>query len=131
MDKQQVRHIRDLVNQELVELGKRLNVKFEVGGASYDPNGAATFKLKVGVINAEGETYTVEKADFERYARTYGLQPSDLGREFQMGGHWYKIVGASRKARSYPILGQKIGTTQVFKFRPSDILRHLNEPARS
>lgn len=131
MDKQRVRQIRDLINRELAALGERLNVKFEAVGARYTSD-CARFNLEVGEIDAEGKTHSVERADFERYARRYGLLATDLDKEFEIGGHWYKIVGAAPKSRKYPILGQKIGTDRVYKFQPYQVKTALEQqPVRN
>lgn len=128
MDRAQVRRIRDLAEGALSELGESENLQFKLGRASYDPNGCATFQLQVSEI-IDGEAYTVEKADFERYAPRYGLKASDFGKEFEVGGHWYEIVGAKPKNRTYPILGRKIGSEQIYKFRAQQVKISLDRQA--
>jgi hypothetical protein len=63
----------------------------------------------------------VERAaeEFRRKARVLGLEPSDLGKKFTdigICGMTYKIIGARKHARKYPILAQNLRTGRMHKF---------------
>ena len=113
---------------DISAIEQKFGVKTRWGNYSYNPDdGTATFKLDVGSI-VDGKMKTQEAADFERYASLHGLQPTDLGRVFILGKHQYEITGLKPRSRKFPILGRKIGTQTVFKFRPITVKNFITPP---
>lgn len=45
-----------------------------------------------------------EKAEFEKYAFMFNLEPSDHGAKFVANGETFKLVGFDMKRRKFPIL---------------------------
>lgn len=78
----------------------------------------ATFKLKLQVVNDEGESES-ERRDFDTLARSYGLLPEDLGTEFRFRGKLYRLTGINPRARKYPIKGDRVSDKKKFKFPKS------------
>ena len=50
---------------------------------------------------------SAEQVEFEKYAKLFGLEPSDYGKTFATGGATYTIVGLAMRSRKYPILAKR------------------------
>jgi hypothetical protein len=44
-----------------------------------------------------------EKAEFDRYAHLFGLEPTDFGAKFSANGKTYTVIGLDLKRRKFPI----------------------------
>lgn len=96
----------------LAAVAEKYGVQIDVGGISIEMDvissttDIATMKVQISAIAADGTAKTKEATDFERNAVRYGLQPSDLGREFPCEGVDWVIVGAKPRSTKYPLLVQ-------------------------
>jgi len=73
---------------------------------SYDET---TLKLtvKIETVGLSGDSK--EEADFKRYAKSFGLDPSWLGRSFNHAGAQYTITGLAPNRTKYPVSAMKGG----------------------
>ena len=102
-------------NAALKALGEELGLTITVkGGGQYSES---TFQTKVefALPSAGGELMTTEATAFRLNARSYGLQPDDLFREFNYAGRQVKIVGLKTRAHKMPIIYVEIRTGKRFK----------------
>lgn len=104
-------------------LEAELGVTFSLGNGTY---GSATgsVTLRMAVADSSGAAQSVPEAEFKRYATIYDLQPDDLGREFEVRGTVYTLIGAQPSARKYPLLGKRRDGT-VFKFTAATVKASL------
>lgn len=105
------------------------------GNARYD-DGGFTLQIKVARV-VDGVAQTPERQDFERYAKSYQLEPGDLDAEFTDGptGERYQITGAKPRARKYPILVTRLSDGARYKFPARRVVQGLgrewdNDPFR-
>lgn len=103
MDREKIRMLRTLIDQNLKELGERENVVFNAGNCTYR-DGEATFKLNVREINEYGEVFDKQKEDFKKWAHVYGLEADDMSKTFELNGEYAKIIGLNGRAHKYPII---------------------------
>lgn len=75
-------------------------------------------RIEYKEIGAAGRLET----DFVRYAKIYGLDEKDLGREFVHQGTRYRVEGAAPKNKKYPIIGSRVEDGRRYKF-PADAVR--------
>lgn len=73
---------------------------------------------------------TKEAEDFKRFAALEGLQPSDLGRRFVIGGNTYEICGYKPRCYKNPIIAKDVRTNRTFKFPTNTVRFHLGLPIR-
>jgi hypothetical protein len=128
MDRTKAKAITESMRQALKQVAEQHGISIVVGGCSFSTN-----NVKVSVTAAEktsdGIALTREAETFKMDAERYGLTPDDLGREFSgYQGRMFKIVGSSRKSKSYPIIVEdsdgkryKFATSQVISFLSKQI----------
>lgn len=95
------------------ELG--LGVKQEGRWMYYRDGSTLQVKLQF-IVGGEAGIEDKERATFDLYARSYGLEAQDFGAEITSQGKRYKLVGFNTKARKYPFLMQEIATGQKIRF---------------
>lgn len=122
-----------IIREELKVLLEKYNSENEhgltlsLGDATYNEH-SVTFKT-TATIALEGIPQVIEPtpeaASFLREAKLYGLQPSDLGREFVADKTTYRIVGLKPRNRSLPIIAEDVQSKRQYKFSLKDIQRVL------
>lgn len=110
--------IRDELNKVLPDIGKKLGISLKMGNGSYT-HSTATLKVEAAVLTPDGEAQTKEAIAFKQFATSYGLKPTDLGREFSTMTGTYKIVGLATRSWKMPILATQNG--KMYKF-PADVV---------
>ncbi|MCZ4337642.1 hypothetical protein [Shewanella colwelliana] len=122
-----------IIRKELKVLLEKYNSENEhgltlsLGDATYNEH-SVTFKTTATIALEgipQGIEPTPEAASFLQDAKFYGLQPSDLGREFVEGKNTYRIVGLKPKNRSLPIIAVDLQSERQYKFAAKDIQRVL------
>ena len=89
------------IGKALQVVGREFGVDIRVGSCTFRPQNA-TFKVEVATM-VDGEVQSKEIEDFRLYAREYGLNPDDLGRELIGGrGEILNIIGLLPRRRKIP-----------------------------
>ena len=113
--------LRAALENVLTDLGRKLDMKIVVGNSIRFTDAEITVKLVASLPSATtGEIESVEARAFKANAYRYGLQPTDLGREFTHAGDTFTITGAKPKAGKFPILATR-RDGKVYKF-PADLI---------
>lgn len=121
-DRQTVKDTRDRLQTALDAVAADLGCQIKVGRASFARDGAnCSFKIECAVVGDDGQVKTKEASDFTHCAVQYGLEASDLGREFTSNGNTFTVIGCKPKSYKFPILGRR-DDGKVFKF-PAVIVR--------
>ncbi|RUP37977.1 MAG: hypothetical protein EKK63_13810 [Acinetobacter sp.] len=113
-DKINLRALRPELERALSDVCAKHGITATIGSGSFTDL-ECKFKL---ILNLEGSgevKSTAKQADFERYAALYGLEPTDLGKTFIVGGNSYTITGLSPNRPKFPIDGIRYDGRQ-FKF---------------
>ena len=115
-NKQNLKMLRNEMTEALKEFSDDNDISIEVGNASFR-GGNATFKVHLCCKTEDGEILNKDAEEFKRTAKLfYGLEPSDLGKEFTGNtGEKYTLIGSSRRSRKFPILGKR-SDGKIFKF---------------
>ena len=120
IDRVRVRALRAALKAKLAELGKELELAVDVvGGASFTASNVV-FKVEMAEIRADGEAMTREAEEFTRTCARWGMSPDDLGRTFRHNGEAFELIGASARARKFPLLAKR-HDGQRFKFHPTTV----------
>ena len=127
INKQTLQNIRPLVDAALNQLGETLGIKFHAGNCSFSIKDF-TFKLNGRLPDSDGEFIPKTHQDFKNNAHfNYGLEPEDLGAEFEVDGTTYVIDGCKPRSTKYGILGKR-ADGKVFKFKPRTVRVALGRP---
>lgn len=119
IDRTFLRIFREEAEKTLEALGTKYGISISLGNASFTANNAS-FKLQLATTGTDGVANTKEITNFKLYAAGFGLQETDLNREFIDGGKKYKIVGLLPRSYKNPIVVERADGKQ-FKF-PADRL---------
>jgi hypothetical protein len=115
------------IQEAIKPVAEEFGIDLKDAGGSFDDTNF-TFRLKGALIveDAEGNTVveTEERSNFRLYAGRFGLEESDLGREFSNGEDTFEIIGLKPRASKYPILGRNVLTQKRYKFSAAKV-RHL------
>lgn len=99
------RQTANQLNEELRNLVKKFaaekGMTVDFGRGTYGPN---NFNLKVELLEKTADGTTAQQLEFEKYAASYGLKPSDFGKTFTSGRTSYTITGVNLRSSKYPIL---------------------------
>lgn len=125
IDRQGIREIRAELETLLKEFAEKHNVTVNVGNASFMPGQNVTFKVEFANTVANGEiALTASAIAFTRNATMYGLQPTDLNRQFICRNTRYTICGLAPKSWKNPILASR-DDGAVFKFPSTTVANAL------
>lgn len=94
---------------EAIEL--KYGVKVQLGNISYTESDFNT-TLKVYKDNG-GEC--IEKLEFNKLCKRYGIAEDDFGIEFSYNGKKFKLIGFKPKNRTYPIIAMESSSNKRFK----------------
>ena len=118
--------IRKAIDENLAEIAAEMGLVIKAKNGTYD-SGQVTFKVECAVIDAHGNVQTKAVSDFKLNAFRYGLDESDLGKEFVSLGKRYKIVGCKPRSYAYPILCEKVDGSGINrKFPVTEVKRALS-----
>jgi len=85
-----LRLLREELETKLAIVGRKFGIELEMGAVRFSAN-EATFKIKALTIGRSGETK--KQTDFAKYAESYGLKPTDLGRKFRNRTKIFEVTG--------------------------------------
>lgn len=112
----------DIVNT-LSGVARKYNCKIDNRGGAFD---ATSYKPKLSfVLLADDDGVSIEKKEFETFARLIGLRPDDYGKEFSHNGKRYTAVAIKPSSLKYPLIGVDVNTGKRFKFHGSVLARPL------
>jgi hypothetical protein len=119
IDKPMLKNFRIDFDIAMKELQKKYGVSVSLGSIKYSPD-MFTGKITGAVVNKGSTGLSVEAITFQKHAKAYGLDPSDLNRKFYSGGKEFTIIGLKPSAHKYPIVAMdRFG--KRFKFAESGI----------
>ncbi len=126
--------LRSEIDSALKEVGEKYGVDLSAGGGSYTyTQHEVTFKLKVSVLDASGESVQ-GRDDFILYGMLKGFDEDDFGRTFTTDdGKTFKITGWNRRRRKYPVevTRQDAGHVgDIWFFSVNAVLRYLGKADR-
>lgn len=128
MNRQKCGQIGDAAEKALQQIAEEFGVQITRKGGNYS-DGSATIKFEFAEIGEDGTAKTREAEDFAMYANRYGLEASDLGRDFTSRGDTFTISGCAPRARKMPILATRKADGKRYKFNHHDVKRALDSAA--
>jgi hypothetical protein len=99
------------INEALKEIEKEEKVKITFGTISYN-NAYYTTQMKL--ITTE-KTEKVRNV-YEGICKRLGFTQDIIGMRFESKGYAYEITEIKTRNRKYPVIAERIGTGQSFKF---------------
>ena len=130
LNKGNIKDVRDDLTNDLMELGKKYGMTFQMGNIRYSTDQMKfTLTAYVNSQHTNTEKVDVNKVEFTKNAILYGLNAEDFGKEFIVAGKTYVICGLKPKARKYPILGADYQTGKVYKFGLLNVKMGMNKLA--
>ena len=125
-----VRDITDEIEKALRPIAEKYGVALDRKGRSfYRDSMPVMFQMLVTEKGADGTVISAKDKDFKRHCSLVGLEPDDLGREFELRGETYQITGLNLRAKRFPITGKRCRDGKGFKFHDSDVKRALGRAA--
>ena len=100
-DRATIRVMDGHILKAIEEVASRFGVVCRFAGGTFDPT-QYTAKLEMRI---EGTDLRIV-ADFKELATIYGLDPSDLGKQFLDRGRPFTIIGLKPSSRRYPIVAE-------------------------
>lgn len=92
--KETCRNFRNDFNNTIKELEEKYKISIELGKISYD-DAKFTAKITANVIGEEANEK--EREEFEQYAKLYGFNPEDYGKEVVIQGKHFRFVGLNHR----------------------------------
>lgn len=123
-DKQTAKATRDLITKELEALGKRIGVEFSVGACSY-----SDIEMSYKLVVKTGDKAAVvaeHKKTFETYAKLYGFEPEDFGKEFTHSRETWTIEGFELKRAKFNLRGKRVSDGKVALFVSDQIAKQFH-----
>jgi len=128
LSKSSLQALRLDVDAALAEVAAKHGLVIKLGNGSFSPS-HATFKLEVSTVREDGLVLTKEADRFRQAATVYGLEPSDLGREFVALGELFQLVGLTTGWKQ-PLLGRRVKDGKMYKFTKVAVRAGLDARAR-
>ena len=125
LDKPTVTYIRKHLEAVLKPLAEKLGVAIDLGQCTFEVSNCR-FQLKIAVRDSNGKAITEETESFKRNAKLFGLEPADLGKEFNYQGQPYTICGLRTKSRKYRVIA-RAGNGKNYKFPCRTVLEALGK----
>lgn len=114
MDKATVKTMQDDMAKAVEDVAQKYGLRITKSAARFsDHEVSLTFGFRTTDTAA---ILTREKADWEKYAKMFGLEPDDFGQEFEWWAQKYCITGVNLGRTKYPIKACLKGTTKMYKF---------------
>ena len=107
--------LRVELNEALKVVSEKFGVQAGVGNCRYDKQ-SATFKVELAVTNSTGIAQTKIVGEFLAVAEQLDLSKGDLYKEFSYLGETYKLIGYSRRSRTYPFIAERVRDGGKIKF---------------
>lgn len=106
MTKQTVKQIRIDLQVALAAVGKKHGMAFDIGTIRFDATSMRGKLSGTSIVNVPNAVSVpvmdIGKANFLKYVGIHGLAATDLGRQIEMGGKRFTIVGYSPRKPKFP-----------------------------
>jgi|TARA_R100000482_G_C5122297_1_gene146494 hypothetical protein len=109
-----LKSIRPKFQEKLDELGKELNLKFDLQNCSFTSNRCS---WKIEMMTEGGKTK--EQEDLETMSRVFGL---DLDKEVEDRNHIFKLWGFKTRARKNPFIIEAINSFDMNTGEPKKFI---------
>ena len=86
--------------------------------------------FRVSIPAPDGKPVNLEKEMFAMGAKHYGLEATDLDREFVAHGERFRITGIDPRRPKYPISAERISDRRGFKFPADEVTTLLKEQSK-
>ena len=121
----------DRLSAKLIPLLERLaaetGLSITMGKITYTEHNAV-FAVEAAVRGESGITMGREAEAFLVNAGRFGLEATDLGRDFEHLGVWYRIVGMRPRSTRTPVICRCIAPpTKALMLFPAHVVRHYME----
>ncbi|MBM4059638.1 MAG: hypothetical protein FJ265_00865 [Planctomycetes bacterium] len=126
MDEAEVTKLLARLRPLLDHLAAESGLSISVGKASYTRHNAV-FAIEAAVRGAGGVAMGREAEAFLREAIRFGLQPDDLGRDFQHFDTWYRILGMKPRSKCPVVCAQIASPAEALHLFPAHLVRHYLE----
>lgn len=113
IDRAKAEELADVIKAHLAKLSIP-GVTIKLGHYNYSKENIVA-KVEIAEV-VDGVAQTREAESFKWYCSRWGMQPTDLGREFTYKRKRYKIIGATPRSRRCPILAENIRTGTSMRF---------------
>jgi hypothetical protein len=126
-DKNNLTTLRNDFDTAMRQLAAKHGVRIRLKTLRYDTlkaNGTVEF-IAVGDANTatdpQAAQLAIYKAEFAKYAASFGLKPEQHGSIIKSGRDTYKLVGLKPKAPKRPILAQNVADGRIYILTESSI----------
>jgi hypothetical protein len=110
------------IEAALQPLAAKHEIKIKCASGTFT---AGNYRLKIEcAVEVNGQVMTHEVEDFKRYARHFGLEPSDLGKTITHLGEAYRVEGLKPKSHRFPVTATRLRDGKRYKI-PASAVRPL------
>jgi len=107
MDLAAANALRAEIEAAAQEIARRHGLDALVKRCTTDGENVLNIGLEMAIVGSDGIARTQEAADFEQYAREFGVEPHvRLGSVFELRGRRHVIVGLHARGRKLPVLAR-------------------------
>lgn len=129
-DRASVRQILAECEEALRPVAEKYGLTLDRKGKTYYQDALPVmYQLLVTKMDEDGNVLSADAKAFQEQAFLYGLEPSDLGREFKSRGDTFRITGLKPRSRKYPVLAKNVKTGKTFKFPAESVKAGLKTAA--
>lgn len=127
MTSDEVERLRARLTPLLDRLAAETGLTITMGKITYTKHNAV-FAVEAAVRGEGGVTMGREAEAFLQHAIQFGLEPGDLGRDFEHFDKWYRIVGMKPRSTKTPVICQRIVPPSAnLTLFPAHVVRHYME----
>lgn len=110
--KETCKNFRKDFEKAMKELESKYEISIKLGSISYS---STDFSAKVTANVTGEEANEKEKTEFENYAKIYGFNPSDYGKEVTIQGRRFQFVGFNHRCSKNICSIKEVETGKLFK----------------
>ena len=110
-DRTNLKQIRTDLEAALDNLSKKHQISLTVGNISFNDMSFST-KIKAAITDGDN---SIDKIEWATHAWRFGLEEDDFGKTFTHNGKLYITVGIKPRSSKYPLVAQRVGTTDQYK----------------
>lgn len=128
LDRPTAIQIRGEMESWLEDMTRLLGVKLTAGPGTINSHGLE-FTIRLTIFHDDGYPMTAERKAFPAFAKRNGLKPEDWGKVVVIEDEAWRIVGANKRKKKYPILCEHTKTKKEKGFAIPVIKKALKELA--